>query len=163
MSQGVRPTFEDGRLPIAGLISRGRRGRAVAHGRTGRCSGAGQSVTVGLMPNTKLLAEGNPTQVDPVQSELAQLDLSAYRIIRLSVGNWEGSPGPVVIAISQVDQPNTPNANLIASVDSFTLAPDESASKVYEVPGEVVVFLANPEQPPLSGIQVFVTIYGRTD
>lgn len=69
----------------------------------------------------------------------------------------------MVIAISQVDQPNTPNANLIASVDSFTLAPDESTSKVYEVPGEVVVFVANPGQPPLSGIQVFFTIYGRAD
>ena len=115
------------------------------------------------MPNTKLLAKGNPIQVDPVQSDLAQLNLASYRTVRLSVGNWEGSPGPVVIAVSQVDQPNTPNANLIASVDSFTLAPDESASKVYEVPGEVVVFLANPKQPPLSGIQVFVTIYGRTD
>ena len=115
------------------------------------------------MPNTKLLAKGNPIQVDPVQSELAQLNLAPYRTVRLSVGNWEGSSGRVVIAISQVDQPNTPNANLIASVDSFTLAPDESASKVYEVPGEVVVFLANPEQPPLSGIQVFFTIYGRAD
>ena len=115
------------------------------------------------MPNTKLLAKGNPTQVDPVQSELAQLDLAPYEIIRLSVGNWEGSPGPVAIAISQVDQPNTPNANLIASVDSFTLAPDESISKVYEVPGGVVVFLASPEQPPQNGIQVFFTIYGRAD
>jgi hypothetical protein len=118
---------------------------------------------VGLMPNSKLLAKGNPTQVDPVQSELAQLDLARYETIRLSVGNWEGSPGPVVIAISQVDQANTPNANAIASVDSFTLAPDESASKVYEVPGEVVVFAASPEQPPMSGIQVFFTIYGRAD
>jgi hypothetical protein len=26
-----------------------------------------------------------------------------------------------------------------------------------------VVFVANPEQPPLSGIQVFFTIYGRAD
>jgi len=118
---------------------------------------------VGVMPHTKLLAKGNPTLVDPVQSELAQLDLAPYEAIRLSVGNWEGSPGPVLIAISQVDQPNTPNANLIASVDSFTLAPDESVSKVYKVPGGVVVFLANPEQPPQSGIQVFFTIYGRGD
>jgi hypothetical protein len=115
------------------------------------------------MPNTKLLASGNPTNVDPVQSELAQLDLTSYRTIRLSAGNWEGSAGPVAIAISQVDQPNTPNANLIASVDSFALAPGESASKVYEIPGEVVVFVANPEQPPLAGIQVFFTIYGRAD
>jgi len=118
---------------------------------------------VGLMPNTKLLAKGNAIQVDQDQSELAQLDLARYETIRLSVGNWEGSPGPVAIDISQIDQPNTPNANAIASVDSFTLAPDESASKVYEVPGEVVVFLASPEQPPLSGIQVDFTIYGRTD
>ena len=123
----------------------------------------GQPVMVGVMPHTKLLAKGNPIQVDPVQSELAQLDLAPYEAVRLSVGNWEGSPGPVVIAISQVDQPNTPNANLIASVDSFTLAPDESVSKVYEVPGGVVVFLASPEQPPQSGIQVFFTIYGRAD
>lgn len=115
------------------------------------------------MPHTKLLASGNPANVDSVQSQLAQLDVSSYGTIRLSAGNWEGSPAPVVIAISQVDQPNTPNANLITSLDSFTLAPGESASRVYEVPGEVVVFLANPELPPQGGIQVFFTVYGRAD
>jgi hypothetical protein len=115
------------------------------------------------MPNTKLLAKGDQFNVDPNQSELAQLDLSSYRTIRLSVGNWEGSPAPVLIAVSHVDQPNTPNANLITSLDFFTLAPAESVSKVYEVPGEVIVFLANPEQPPLGGIQIDFTIYGRTD
>ena len=122
----------------------------------------GQSVTVWVMPHTKLLAKGNPTQVDPDQSQLAQLDVSAYRTIRLSAGNGEGSPGPVLIAISQIDQPNTQNANAIALVDSFTLAPGESASKVYEVLGDVVAFFANPE-PPQSGISVFFTIYGRTE
>ena len=115
------------------------------------------------MPNTKLLAKGNPIQVDPAQSELAQLDVSSYRSVRLSVGNWAGSPGPVVITITQVDQPNTPNASFIAGVDALTLAPDEWASKVYEIPGEVVAFVASPEQSPLDGIQVFFTIYGRTD
>jgi len=115
------------------------------------------------MPNTKLLAKGNPIQVDPAQSELAQLDVSPYRSIRVSAGNWAGSPGPVVITITQVDQPDTPNANFITGVDAFTLAADEWASKVYEIPGEVVAFVANPEQPPLDGIQVFFTIYGRTD
>jgi hypothetical protein len=132
---------------------------------TASCPGAGQdqSVTVGLMPHTKLLASGNPANVDAVQSQLAQLDVSPYGTIRLSAGNWEGSPGPVVIAVSQVDQPNTPNANLITSVDSFTLAPGESASRVYQALGEMVAFVANPEQPPLAGIQVFFTIYGRTD
>jgi hypothetical protein len=115
------------------------------------------------MPNTKLLAKGNPIQVDPAQSELAQLDVSPYRSIRVSAGNWAGSPGPVVITITQVDQPNTPDANFITGVDAFTLAPDEWASKVYEIPGEVVAFVANPEHPPLDGIQVFFTIYGRTD
>jgi hypothetical protein len=48
------------------------------------------------MPNTELLAKRNPIQVDPAQSELAQLDVSSYRSIRLSVGNWAGSPGPAV-------------------------------------------------------------------
>jgi hypothetical protein len=115
------------------------------------------------MPNTKLLAKGDQFNVDPAQSELAQLDVSSYRAIRLSVGNWEGSPAPVAIALSHVDQPNTPNANLITSLDSFILPPDVSVSKVYEVPGEVIVFLASPEQPPLGGIQIDFTIYGRTD
>jgi len=115
------------------------------------------------MPNTKLLAKGNPIKVDPAQSELAQLDVSPYRSIRLSVGNGAGSPGPVVITVTQVDQPDTPDANFIAGLDAFTLAPDCWASKVYEVPGEVVAFVANPEQPPLAGIRVFFTIYGRTD
>ena len=85
------------------------------------------------MPHAKLLASGNPIDEDLVQSELAQLDVSAYRTIRLSAGNGAGSPGPVVIAISQIDQPGTPSANAIALVDSFTLAPGESASTVYEV------------------------------
>jgi hypothetical protein len=115
------------------------------------------------MPHTKLLAKGNPADVGPDQSELAQLDLSSYRAIRLSVGNWVGSPAAVIIAVSHVDQPDTQNANLITSLDSFTLTPGGSASKVYEVPGEVVVFLASPEQPPVSGIKVDFTIYGRTD
>ena len=114
------------------------------------------------MPDTTLLAKGNPIQVGPAQSELAQLDVSSYRSIRLSAGNWAGSPGPVVITITQVDQPNTPNANAIALVDSFTLAPGESASKVYEVLGDVVAFLANPE-PSQSGIQLFFTIYGQKE
>jgi hypothetical protein len=43
------------------------------------------------MPDTKLLAKGNPIKVDPAQSELAQLDMSSYRSIRLSAGNWAGS------------------------------------------------------------------------
>lgn len=115
------------------------------------------------MPHTKLLASGNPTDVDQDQSELAQLDVSSYGTIRLSVGNWVGSPAPVVVAASHVDQPNTPNANAITALDSFTLAPGESVSKVYEVPGEVVAFLAQPENPPLAGISVFFTIYGRAD
>ena len=114
------------------------------------------------MAHTKLLANGNPTGVASDESELAQLDLSSYRAIRLSVGNWADSPAPVVITVSHVDQPNTPNANLITRLDSFTLTPGESASKVYEVPGEVVVFLASPA-PPVNGIRVFFTIYGRTD
>jgi hypothetical protein len=117
---------------------------------------------VRLMPDTKLLAKGNPIQVDPGQSQLALLDVASYRRIRLSAGNWEGSPGPVLIVISQIDQPNTPNANAIALVDSFTLAPGESASKVYEVLGDVVAFLANPE-PSQSGIQLFFTIYGQKE
>jgi len=91
------------------------------------------------MPNTKLLASGNPIDVDAVQSELAQLNVSSYRTIRLSAGNGDGSPAPVIVAVSHVDQPDTPNANAITAVDSFTLAPGESVSKVYEVPGEVVV------------------------
>jgi hypothetical protein len=116
-----------------------------------------------LMPNTKLLAQGSQADVDPVQSELAQLDVSLYRTIRLSVGNWEGSPGPVIISISHVDQPHTPNANLITGLDSFTLVPGGSVSKAYQVPGEVIVLLANPETPPMSGIQIDFTLYGRTN
>ena len=115
------------------------------------------------MAHTKLLASGNPIDVDPDQSELAQLNLSQYRTIRLSAGNGAGSPGPVIVGASHVDQPDTPNANLITALDSFNLAPGESVSKVYEVPGEVVVFFAQPETPPLAGIGLFFTIYGRTD
>jgi hypothetical protein len=115
------------------------------------------------MPNTKLLADGNQMTVDQDESELAQLDLSAYRAIRLSVGNWVNSPAPVVIAVSHVDQPNTVNANFITALDSFIVPPGASVSKVYEVPGQVVVFLASPEQPPLAGIEIDFTIYGRAD
>jgi hypothetical protein len=115
------------------------------------------------MPNTKLLADGNQMTVDEYESELAQLDLSAYRTIRLSVGNWANSPAPVVIAVSHVEQPNTINANFITGLDSFTVPPGGSASRVYEVPGEVVAFLASPEHPPLAGIEIDFTVYGRAD
>jgi hypothetical protein len=115
------------------------------------------------MPNTKLLAKGIELNVDPVQSELAQLDLSPYRTIRLSAGNWEGSAAAVTIAASHVDQPNTPAANLPTLLDSFLLQPGATASRVYEVPGVVVVFTANPEHPPQAGVQIDFTIYGRDD
>ena len=113
------------------------------------------------MPHTTLLAKGNPADVDEIHSELVQLDVSAYRTIRFSVGNWVNSPSSVTIAISHVDQPNTPNANLISGIDSFPLAPGESASKVYDVPGEVVTFMAVPSQPAATGIKIDFTIYGR--
>jgi len=115
------------------------------------------------MPNTKLLACGNQMTVDESESELAQLDLSAYRAIRLSVDNWEHSPAPVVIVVSHVDEPDTINANFITGLDSFTVPPGESVSRAYEVPGEVVAFLARPEQPPLAGIEIDFTVYGRAD
>jgi acetaldehyde dehydrogenase (acetylating) len=115
------------------------------------------------MPHTKLLADGNQMTVDESESQLAQLDLSAYRSIRLSVDNWVNSPAPVVIAVSHVDQPNTINANFITALDSFTVPPGGSVSRVYEVPGEVVAFLASPEHPPLPGIEIFFTVYGRAD
>jgi hypothetical protein len=112
------------------------------------------------MPNTKLLANGNMMTVDEDESELAQLDLSACRTIRLSVDNWESSPAPVVIIVSHVDEPDTVNANFITRVDSFTVPPGESVSRVYEVPGEMVAFLARPEHPPLAGIEIDFTVYG---
>ncbi len=115
------------------------------------------------MPNTKLLANGNMMTVDEDESELAQLDLSAYRTIRLSVDNWENSPAPVVVIVSHVDEPNTINANFITGLDSFTVAPGGSVSRVYEVPGETVAFLARPEHPPLAGIEIDFTVYGRAD
>ena len=115
------------------------------------------------MPNTKLLAAGNQMTVDEDESELAQLDVSAYRTIRLSVDNWVNSPAGVVIGVSHVDQPNTVNANLITALDSFTVPPGGSVSKVYEVPGAVVTFLASPEHPPLAGIEIDFTVYGRAD
>ena len=115
------------------------------------------------MPNTKLLANGNQMTVDQDESELAQLDVSAYHAIRLSVNNWVNSPAPVVIGVSHVDQPNTINANFITALDSFTVPPGGSVSRVYEVPGEVVAFLASPEHPPLPGIEIDFTVYGRAD
>ena len=115
------------------------------------------------MPTTKLLADGNQMTVDEDQSQLAQLDLSAYRTIRLSVNNWVNSPAPVVIGVSHVDQPDTINANFITALDSFTVRPGGSVSRVYEVPGEMVAFLASPEHPPLAGIEIDFTVYGRTD
>jgi hypothetical protein len=115
------------------------------------------------MPKTKLLACGNQMTVDEYESQLAQLDLSAYHTIRLSVDNWVNSPAPVVIGVSQVDEPSTINANFITSVDSFTVPPGGSVSRVYEVPGEVVAFLARAEHPPLAGIEIDFTVYGRAD
>ena len=55
------------------------------------------------------------------------------------------------------------NANFITALDSFTVPPGGSVSRVYEVPGEVVAFLASPEHPPLAGIEIDFTVYGRAD
>jgi hypothetical protein len=57
----------------------------------------------------------------------------------------------------------TINANFITALDSFTVPPGGSVSRVYEVPGEVVAFLASPEHPPLAGIEMDFTVYGRAD
>lgn len=113
------------------------------------------------VPKTKLLAQGNPADVGPDQAQLALLDLSSYGAIRLSVGNWELSPASVVIGMSHIDQPNTPNANAITALGSVTLAPGESVSYVYLVPGEFAALLANPDPPQTGGIKVFFTVYGR--
>ena len=115
------------------------------------------------MPHTKLLAAGNQMTVDEDESELAQLDVSTYRTIRLSVDNWVNSPAPVVFGVSHVDQPNTINANFITVLDSFTVPPGGSVSRVYEVPGEVLAFLASPEHPPLAGVEIDFTVYGQAD
>lgn len=115
------------------------------------------------MPKTKLLAQANPADVGPDQAQLALLDLSSYEAIRLSAGNWELSPASVVISLSHIDQPNTPNANAITLLDSFTLTPGESVSTLYQVPGEFVALLANPDPPQTSGIKVFFIVYGRAD
>jgi hypothetical protein len=115
------------------------------------------------MPNTKLLADGNQMTVDEDGSELVQLDVSCYRTIRLSVDNWVNSPAPVVIGVSHVDQPNTINASFITALDSFTVPPGGSVSRVYDVPGEVVAFLASPEHPPVAAIEIDFTVYGRAD
>jgi len=45
------------------------------------------------MPHTKLLASGTQVNVDPVQSQLAQLDLAPYRTIRLSMAAGRAAQG----------------------------------------------------------------------
>jgi len=50
-----------------------------------------------------------------------------------------------------------------AGLDSFTVPPGESVSRVYEVPGEVVAFLARLERLPHAGIEIDFTVCGRAD
>lgn len=116
------------------------------------------------MATTKLLAKSNPAgdAVGPVQSKLAQLDVAAYEAIRLSVGNWVNSPASLLIGIAHVNEPNTPNASAITLLDSFAVAPGESVSRLYEVPGDTVLITANPENQA-SGCSVFFTVYARAD
>jgi hypothetical protein len=113
---------------------------------------------------TKLLAQSNPAgdAVDPVQSQLAQLDVTHYQTMRLSVGNWVNSLASLLIAISHINEPNTPNASAITLLDSFTVIPGESVSKAYEVPGETVAITASPENQ-VNGCSVFFTVYARAD
>jgi hypothetical protein len=113
---------------------------------------------------TKLLAQSNPAgdAVDPVQSQLAQLDVAAYRTMRLSVGNWVDSPASLLISIAHINEPNTPNASAITGLDHFTVTPGESVSTVYEVPGQTVSITANPENQ-VTGCFVFFTVYARAD
>lgn len=116
------------------------------------------------MPTTKLLAKSNPAgdAVDPVQSQLAQLDVAPYEAMRLSVGNWVNSPEPLVIGIAHVNEPDTPNASAITALDTFIVTPDESVSRLYQVPGETVLITASPENQA-SGCLVFFTVYARAD
>jgi hypothetical protein len=116
------------------------------------------------VPTTKLLAQSNPAgdAVDPLQSKLAQLDVAAYEAMRLSVGNWVNSPAALVIDIAHINEPNTPNANAITALDTFVVAPGESVSRLYEVPGDTVLISASPETQA-SGCSVFFTVYARTN
>ena len=112
---------------------------------------------------TKLIASGNPSVIDPVQSQLTLLDLSRYRIIRLSIGNWAFSPAPLLIGVNHIYEPNTPNASAITLLDSFTLARgDWGVSRLYEVPGQTVSITANPEGQA-SGCQAFYTLHAWDD
>jgi hypothetical protein len=113
---------------------------------------------------TKILAQSSPTgdAVDAVQSELAVLDVSAYRTMRLSVGNWESSPASLVISIAHVNDPNTAYPSAITTLDQFTVAPDGWISTAYEVPGQTVSISASPE-PQVTGCSVFFTVYARAD
>ena len=116
------------------------------------------------MEKTKLLAASAPSGdvVGPVQSQLAQLDLSRYRFIRLSIGAASSNPASLGISLAHVAEPNTPNANLIAALDFFTLAPGDWVSRLYQVPGQTVAFSASPEGQA-SGCQLDYTLYAWND
>jgi hypothetical protein len=96
----------------------GTAGRRAVEGRnsetmTDELKWSGPSVTVECWLIRRSWPRAIPSTSTRPKSELAQLDVSASRAIRLSVGNWVNSPAPVVISLSQMDQPNTPNANAI--------------------------------------------------
>ena len=111
---------------------------------------------------TTLIASGNQFAVDSVQSQLTQLDLRRYRIIRLSIGNWAFSPAPLLIGVEHIYEPNTPNASSITLLDKFTLAPGDWVSRLYQVPGQTVAFSASPECQA-SGCQLDYTLDAWND
>jgi hypothetical protein len=85
---------------------------------------------------TKLIASGNPSVIDPIQSQLTLLDLSRYRIIRLSIGNWAFSPAPLLIGTAD---------NVVGLVYISGFAPDEGENLTdlqsrFPAPGAVPYF-----------------------
>ena len=113
------------------------------------------------MASTTLLASGNGISVSVGGTTLAQLDLTQYRAMRLTVAASAFNPADVLVAIAHVDQPNTSNANAIDNLDRYLVSADGNVSRSYDVPGQSIDIEAFPEGD-VSGCTVFFTVYAQS-
>lgn len=111
--------------------------------------------------STTLLASGEGVSGGVGGTTLAQLDLTQYRAVRITVAAAASNPADVLVVVAHIDQPNTPNANAIDNLDRYTLPANGNVSRSYDMPGQNVDIAAFPEGG-VSGCTVLFTVYAQS-
>jgi len=106
------------------------------------------------------LASGEGISANIGGTTLAQLDLTLYRAVRITVAT-PSNPASVQVVIAHIDQPNTPKANAIDSLDRYVVPADSNVSRSYDVPGQSIDIGVFPEGN-VTGCTVMFTVYAQS-